>query len=176
MGKNNNLLSGPVDAFIVYRADTSMLGVAEFTAPEVERMKETQKLAGAMGELDFVTRSLKAMTAKIKFSSTNGLTYELAEPGNQEIELRAVIISYDKGETEYTETGQVIRINAENTKAPVGKFATGSNMDAEYEFSVHSLKVTIDDEDVLEVDPANYVYKVNGTDYLETYRSILGVN
>ncbi|MGE4268245.1 MAG: phage major tail tube protein [Deferribacterales bacterium] len=176
MGKNTNLLSGPVDAFIVYRGDTSMLGVAEFTGPDIERMKETQKLAGVMGELDFVTRSLKAMTAKMKFSSTNGLTYELAEPGNQEIELRAVIISYDKGETEYTETGQVIRINAENTKAPVGKFATGNNMDAEYEFSVHSLKVTIDDEDVTQIDPANFIYKINGTDYMENYRSLLGMN
>ena len=56
----------------------------------------------------------------------------------------------------------------------IGKLAVGEMTDTKTEFEVLYLKLTIDDKERIELDKFNYIYRVEGTDYLAGVRSALG--
>ena len=47
-------------------------------------------------------------------------------------------------------------------------------MEPESEFELTYLKMSINGEDVLEIDKINFICMIKGTDYLQTVRSQLG--
>ena len=52
----------------------------------------------------------------------------------------------------------------------------GTTSDTKNTIEVNYLKVTIDGENVLELDKYNYICNIGGTDYLSDVREALGLN
>ena len=75
---------------------------------------------------------------------------------------------------EYREKSVHVFLKAIPTTLNVGKLAVGEMTDTKTEFEVFYLKLTIDGKEKIELDKFNYIYKVEGTDYLAGVRSALG--
>lgn len=59
-------------------------------------------------------------------------------------------------------------------KTSLGKVATASTSDASGEYSVSYFATYLEGKKVLEIDPLNYIFFVNGKDYLAEVRRALG--
>lgn len=55
-----------------------------------------------------------------------------------------------------------------------GNLVVGDNMDTETEFEVFYMKIFLGNKERVELDKYNYIYKVDGVDYLASVRSDLG--
>ncbi len=55
-----------------------------------------------------------------------------------------------------------------------GKLAAASAADASGEYAVSSYTLYLDGQKVIEIDPLNFIYTINGTDYLADVRKALG--
>jgi len=70
---------------------------------------------------------------------------------------------------------QKIVIGGMVKKHSLGKLEIAKAQDCEVELDADYLKLTLDGEDILEVDKFAMVFKVNGTDHLASVRSDLGM-
>lgn len=60
-------------------------------------------------------------------------------------------------------------------KLDPGKLTVMESQEASTEHEVYYLKAYFSGIEVLEIDKYNFIYKVNGTDYLEDVRNALGM-
>ena len=56
----------------------------------------------------------------------------------------------------------------------MGKMETGKQMETATEFEVYYLKLVVDGKDKIEIDKLNYIFVVDGVDYLKDVNSQLG--
>lgn len=160
----------------IYVDSTDYVGTAEVTLPDIERLSDTIKGFGIMGEIDVISKQLKAMSLKLKFNVTNDLTEKLLAPKQFTFDIRGVATVYDSSTAEFSEVGLKFTIKATNKKGTGGKLAPGEKMDSEMEFSVTYYKSEIDGTTTAEIDIPNYKQIIDGTDYMENQRSLLGKN
>ena len=79
-----------------------------------------------------------------------------------------------------TQTGKIETVAAKHVMKVVpkkfapGKLAAASAADASGEYAVSSYTLYLDGKKVIEIDPLNFVYYINGTDYLADVRKALG--
>ena len=57
----------------------------------------------------------------------------------------------------------------------LGKMAAASTMDSKTTLEIVTLKIDVDKENIVELDKINYIFKVNGTDYLQQVRNVLNI-
>ncbi|UZP67655.1 phage major tail tube protein [Desulfovibrio mangrovi] len=166
-----------VIAFSVYSASKVCLGIVDVELPSVEFMTDTISGAGIAGELESpVIGHTKALGVKLKFRSVTRQTASLLAPVRQQLDLRASVQSraMDKGGDLVTAPQKIV-IGGMVKKHSLGKLETAKAQDCEVELDADYLKLTLDGEDILEVDKFAMVFKVNGTDYLAAVRSDIGM-
>lgn len=142
--------------------------------PSIEVQTGEVKGAGIMGSIDMpVTGQIGSMTFSISLRAINKKSVALVKPGVQNIELR---FSKDvlNASGQKVPEGTKIFISGMNKKYDPGKVETPTNMDGSIDFEVIRYRQVIDGVETLLIDKRNYVYKVNGVDYMQQIRSILG--
>ena len=77
-----------------------------------------------------------------------------------------------KGETEVVKVKHILTVTPK--KLNPGKVATASAAEVSGEYAVTYYATYIDGKKMLEIDPLNYIYYVNGKDYLAEVRKALG--
>ena len=142
--------------------------------PSIETQTGEVKGAGILGTIDLpATGQIGSMTFTINMRSTNKNASNLARPGVHNLELRFV-------KDVITSSGSMIPAGAKifiagiNKKYDPGKVETPTTMDGSVDFEVLRYRQVIDGEETLLIDKRNYIYKVNGVDYMKDIRSILG--
>ncbi len=55
----------------------------------------------------------------------------------------------------------------------LGGYKSGDKHSTKYAIALSQFKLTIDDEEIVEIDNANYIFKVNGVDLLEKRRQAM---
>lgn len=142
--------------------------------PSIDVQTGEIKGAGILGVIDMpVTGQIGSMTFIINSRAINKKGVNLAKPGIQALELRFV-------RDTVTANGQIIPegtkifISGINKKYDPGKVENSATMDGSIDFEVIRYRQVINGEEALLIDKRNYVYKVNGTDYMQNIRSMLG--
>jgi P2 family phage contractile tail tube protein len=161
--------------FAVYEAAKEYYGMAEVTLPEISNMTEEIKGAGIAGTFESVVLGhLEAMSLTLNFRTLVKDAITLLEPRDHTIDLRAAQQSKDtvSGKTVVTPVKHVMVVKPK--KLSPGKVAPASAADASGEYAVTYWATYIDGDKVLEIDILNFIYKVNGTDYLAEVRTALG--
>jgi phage tail tube protein FII len=140
--------------FRVYLDGTDLLGVADVDLPNLEGLTDTVRGAGIAGEIDSPALGhYSPMTLGLNWRTVTGPVTQLAAPKAHHLDLRGSIQFYDAGTGEY------------NTKSG----------DVANEFSINYIKVWFDDKESVEIDPFNFIARVNGEDYLASVRRDLGL-
>lgn len=161
--------------FAVYENSTEYYGMAEVTLPEVSNLTEEVKGAGIAGAIESVILGhLEAMTLTLNFRTVVKDAIALHEPRDHQIDLRVAQQGKDtvSGKTTVTPVKHVMIVKPK--KFNPGKVAPASPAEASGEYAVTYWATFINGEKVLEIDILNFIYYVNGTDYLADVRNALG--
>lgn len=161
--------------FSVYEDAVEYLGMSEATLPEVSNLAEEITGAGIAGNVEAVVLGhIEAMTLTLNFRTVTKAAIRLAEPRIHNIDLRAA------QQVRNTQTGKIETVAAKHIMKVVpkkfapGKLAAASAADASGEYAVSSYTLYLDGKKVVEIDQLNFVYYINGTDYLASVKRALG--
>lgn len=161
--------------FAVYEDATEFYGMAEVALPELSQITEEIKGAGIAGAFNgaFVGH-LEAMTLTLNFRTVTKSAIRLAEPRNHQLDLRAAQQYWDNAAGKFKQQAVKHVLMVTPTKYAPGKLAPAASAEASGEYSVTYYATYIDGVKVLEVDILNFIYYVNGVDYLADVRKALG--
>lgn len=161
--------------FSVYEDAVEYLGMSEATLPEVSNLAEEITGAGIAGNVEAVVLGhIEAMTLTLNFRTVTKAAIRLAEPRIHNIDLRAA------QQVRNTQTGKIETVAAKHVmkvtpkKFAPGKLAAASAADASGEYAVSYYALHLDGKRMVEIDPLNFIYYINGTDYLVDVRKALG--
>lgn len=161
--------------FAVYEDAVEFYGMAEVTLPEIKTKSNTISGAGIAGDFNSGTMGhSEAMSLSLNFRTLQTEMFKLNEPRNHQIDLRAVQQVRDtvSGKIEMQSVKHVMTIFPAGLNP--GKVAPATPADASGEHNVTYWATYIDGVKVLEIDILNFIYFVNGVDYLKDVRKGLG--
>ena len=161
--------------FSVYEDGNEFYGMAEVTLPEISSITQEIKGAGISGTLEAaIIGHLEAMSLTLNFRTVQQSAISLMEPRNHTITLMVAQQESDtvKGTKAVRGLKHVV-IVAPKKLAP-GKVAPASTAEASGEYSISYFATYIEGKKVLEIDILNFIYFVNGVDYLADVRKALG--
>ena len=118
--------------------------------------------------------AIEAMTTTLNFRTVTKNAIKLHEPREHKIDLR--VAQQNKNTTKgVTEVGRVKHLlTLTPKKLNPGKVATASAAEVSGEYATTYFATYIDGKKMLEIDPLNYIYFVNGKDWLADVRKALG--
>ena len=159
----------------MYEDATEYYGMAEVTLPEISSITEEVKGAGISGTFNgaFVGH-IEAMTLTLNFRSVTKAAIRLLEPRNHQIDLRASQQVWDSGAGRFKQSHVKHVLMVTPTKYSPGKLAPASPAESSGEYAVTYFATYIDGVKIMEIDILNFIFFVNGVDYLEDVRKALG--
>ena len=161
--------------FAVYEDATEYHGMAEVTLPEISTITEELKGAGINGTLNSpYAGHIEAMSLSLNFRTVTKEVLKLAEPRNHQIDLRASQQQFDAVAGMFKQTAIKHVLIVMPTKFNPGKLAIAASAESTAEFSVSYFATFIDGVKVLEIDILNFIYFINGVDYLADVKKALG--
>ena len=161
--------------FSVYEGANEFLGMTEATLPEISSMTEEIKGAGIAGSFSGpYTGHLEPMSLTLNFRSTTRAAVQLLKPIAHQIELRAAQQKWDNNAGKNIVESVKHVVVANPIKMAPGKLASASPTDGSGEYSVSYYAIFIDGQKVVEIDIINFIYFIDGVDYLEDVRKALG--
>jgi len=164
-------------AFRAFNEKDDLLGVVDVELPEFETISEEITGAGIAGKMEVpVIGHFGSMTLTMNWRAYTSYVTKLAKPLAHQLDLRGSIQHFDPGTGEHVTVPVQVMTRAIPKKTAIGKLATGALMDTSTEFEVVTIKVKLDGDEHIEYDKLNYVFKIDGTDYLESVKADLGLS
>ena len=99
----------------------------------------------------------------------------MTRPKTHLITARGSLQRYDAANGELVPIPVKVVVQGLVRKAGLGKLEPGKQQDNEYEVEVVYLKYTLDGKEQIEIDKYNYIFRVEGEDYLQQVRQHLGM-
>lgn len=160
--------------FAVYNGG-DLLGIAEGTLPNLEFMTSEVQGAGLAGVVDSPTLGhFNSMTLTLNWRTQTSEALRLAAQKAHELDLFSSNQYYDAGLGEYVTKQLHIFCKAVPKNFTLGNLAVNDSSGTETEFEILYMKIELDGKERIEVDKFNYIYKVDGVDYLAGVRANLG--
>lgn len=144
------------------------------TLPSVEHEAADMKGAGILGTINMPsTGQISSMVVSFAMKSINKNAASLARPGLHNLEIRFVKdVMTSSGQM--VPQGSKIFITGVQKKYDPGKVENSSTMDGSIDFEVIRYRQVIDNVETLLIDKKNYIYSVNGVDYMAQVKAALG--
>ncbi|MBQ4358968.1 MAG: phage major tail tube protein [Proteobacteria bacterium] len=162
--------------YTVFVEGNRKLGTADITLPTISYNTDTLSGAGIAGEVDMPTLGhTDSMEVEINWRIVTGDLAVLIEPRGHNLEFRGSNQIYDEGNNEFKTSPVVVSVRALPKEGSLGKLEAMSTADASNTLEVTYLKVEIAGETKIEIDKLNFIHMINGTDYLASVRSDLGL-
>ena len=153
---------------------TEIDDAADVQLPSIEKITDTIKGAGIMGEIDLPGYGqISSMTMTINYRADNPKYAALSRPGQIKLELVWVSDVLDSSNMSVKPQQHKVFATVLNKKYDPGKVEVGATMDGSSEFEVVQYRKLVDGREVLNVDKLNSKYVVNGIDYMESIRTAL---
>lgn len=164
------------DFRIYANGSTDLKGVADLQLPSFEPMSDTVSGAGIAGEYDSPTLGhFQSMKLTINWKVITSEIVEFLKPQPINIDCRLANQEYNstKGKHEFKANRVIVRgIPGPND---LGKAEKGSTYDGSTEIEILYIKIERDGRTLVELDKVNYIYNVDGVDYMSALREALGM-
>lgn len=162
--------------FRVYK-EGDFIDTADVELPDIEHMTETLTGSGIAGEIETpALGQIASMTTSINFRTQTKKMISFLSPNETMLDVRGSLQDYDSGKGKIVTRGLKVTMSVLPKTVGLGKLEVGNTTDSSSELEVTYLRVMIDNDVLLEIDKANYIYVVDGVDYLEEVRKQLGMN
>ncbi len=164
-----------ITATRIYENSVDYYGIADVTMPNIKQLTETMEGAGVAGQYDAIIKGhIEAMKMTINFRNPTKDAVKLFTPVEHQLDIRSSIQERDTV-TGAKDLAEKIVVKATPINLDMGKRANYSKSDTASEFTVTYFAQYLDGEKVIEIDPMNYIFFVDGVDYLEPVRRNLGL-
>ncbi len=167
------IMSGTVIAHKFFDNDEEVADNVSCQLPSLEFASSEVKGAGILGAMDMPSSGqLNSLTFSATMRSINKSSLSVSSPGVHNIELRFAKDQFT-GDGQSVPIGTKIFVKGVFKKNDPGKVEDGATMDGTIEYEVLRYRIVIDGEEILLIDKVNYIYSVNGTDYMERVKAAL---
>jgi len=147
---------------------------SDLQLPSIEKMTDTISGAGIMGEIDMPTYGqIGSMTLTINTRADNPQYAILARPGEIKFEIVWVVDVFDSNQAKVGIQQHKVFLTGFNKTYDPGKIEVNAGADGSSEFEIYYLRKLVDGREVLLIDKLNYVFKVNGVDYMSALNAAL---
>lgn len=161
--------------FDVYEDGTLYYGMASVALPTLANKTQTLSGAGIAGDIEAISVGhIDTMTTTLNFRTTTPESIALSEPRRHTLDLRVA-------QQHENPVDNSVEVKAEKhvmivipKSHNVGTVAPSSPANASGEYIVRYWATWLDGVKVREIDPLNFIYMVNGVDYLGKVRKALG--
>lgn len=176
MSKGQHKIPTRLVNFNVYHDNKKLIGVATVEMPELEAMTDTITGSGILGEVEVpILGHFSAASCTITWHTPTKQALLLsAQKSTHYLDLRGSFQEYDAASGVYTTYGVRLSMRVSPKTLSLGGLEPASATDTEREFSVFYIKAFVNDKEVLEYDPLNFIWRVNGIDQLASIRRDLG--
>lgn len=151
--------------FSLFEDSVEFMGIVEANLPELVNIMQSVEGAGINGKYESpILGQIEPMTLSLSFRSATASAIKLAEPRRHNIDLRAAVQQQDptKGIIKVAKATHSLVVVPK--KLSIGKLATATTSGANGEYSVMYYAYYIDGLKMMEIDPLNYIYYINGQD------------
>lgn len=172
-----NPLPNTLRNFSVYSGSSGNkeLGLAHITMPVLENISEVLKGSGISGEPDVpILGHVRNMTATFNYFVLTADAIASIAQVNQILNCRATLQTYDASGGQFGVVPERVLLNCFPRHLGLGRWEVASKGDmVTVEYNVHSISVYLSGNQVISIDPFNFVYMINGVDYLAVDRTLL---
>jgi len=171
-----NMIQDKTIAYEVFVGGNRKLGTAEVTLPNLKPKTATLSGAGIGGEIEMPTPGqTESMELELSWRTINENLTELAGMKAHDLELRQANEEYDAGTGALGVRAVKINVRGLPKGADLGALKPADHTDSKTTLEIVYIKVTIGGERKVEIDKLNYIYYIDGVDYLESVRKALGL-
>jgi uncharacterized protein len=147
---------------------------SDLQLPSIEKLTDTIKGSGIMGEIDMPTfGQIGSMTFTVNNRADNAQYASLSRPGEIKFEVIWVTDTFDSNNVKIGLQQSKVFMTGVSKKYDMGKIDVNSAVDGSSEFEIFYLRKIVDGKEVLLLDKFNYKYVVNGVDYYNKLRTAL---
>ena len=164
-------------AFEVYERGNRLLGLASVDLPNIEFESTDVKGSGLAGTLSVPTRGHTAnLELTLHWRAIFETPLRLLRGQSVMLSLREAIETYDAALGELKSKALRIDIRGLPASLNLGKLEPASEMESELKINLDYLKVVVGGQStLLEIDKENFVYSIDGSDFLGDVRNALGL-
>jgi len=155
--------------------NAEFVGLTDVELPSFDSLTESIAGAGIAGEYSSpVLGHFQSQMVKLKWRTLTLAALRLLAPQRIVLDIRGSI------QQQETTSGALLTsaIRVECTGQPkhlgLGKLEPGKIMGNEFDLEISTIRISIDNVPILELDKFNSVFKVDGVDYLQKVRQDLG--
>lgn len=167
-----NNIPEKINGYNLYDLGEKLIGITgDVEIPNLEAMTATISGAGILGEVESpIIGHFPSLVMTIPYRTITKDSARIAEPKHQVLTLRADQNSYDVSQGEISHQGLKIVIGGTPKAYTPGTIKVGEGTGTQVTLEVVYIKITLANEVLLELDKYNYIYVVNGIDYLAEVR------
>lgn len=171
-----NIVPEKLNNFRVYGDGNALLGIAEGNFPSLEFMNSEVKGAGIAGSIESpALGQVGSFTVSLKWRAITEDFTSLLEIRSHDLDLWGETIGFDAGSGEYTRHSVHIFLKAVTKQWNMGNMTVVDSQEAETEHEVYYMLYELDGKKQVELDKYNFIFSVNGTDYLADTRRNIGM-
>jgi len=159
----------------IYIDGNSLLGRAEeFKLPTVKFKMAEHKAVGMVGAIKLPS-GFEALEGEIKWNSFYPEVWaKLLDPYTAvQLQARGSLETYNS-QGRQAQVPYVVFLTCSFYEVPAGDFKQNDKAEFQSKFFASYIKQVVDGKDVLELDTMANIYKVNGVDKLDLYRTNIG--
>lgn len=171
-----NIIPEKMTKFRVYADNGALLGIADGNFPSLEFMTTEIKGAGIAGTIDSPGGgTFGSISVTLNWRITSNDFMKLAAPVGHSLDMYAEHLSWNASTGKYKSQRFHIFMKAVTKKLDMGKLSDMESQEGSTEHEVYYMKIDIDGAEQLEIDKYNFIFKVQGYDYLANTRRALGM-
>lgn len=164
------------DYRVYVNGSTDLRGIADLQLPSFESMTETINGAGVLGEYEAsVFGSFQSMKFVLNWRMITNELLEFLKPNQLQIDCRIANQEYDSTAGSHKIIPNRVLVKGKALKNDLGKAAKGSGYDGSTEIEVVYIKIEREGKTFIELDKINYIFIVDGVDYMADLRKALGL-
>ena len=161
--------------FAIFEDGTEYLGMASVGMPTLSNLVQSINGAGIAGNIEAVIKGhVDNMTLTLNFRTTTPQSVKLSELRRHIIDLRVAQQNEDTINNSLGVTREKHVMVVIPKTHNVGNIAPASPSNGTGEYAVRYWATWIDGKKVREIDPVNFIYMVDGVDYLADVKKALG--
>ena len=159
----------------IYEDGTNFCGLTQATLPNIAFIVQQIQGAGINGNIDVpILGMMEAMELSLNWRSPTDAATSLAAPRSHHLDLRVAAQYWDTTASEYgIEADKYVMVARPKAMNP-GNLQPATPADTASTFSVVYYAGYKDGTQIWEIDPINYICRINGVDYFEPVRKALG--
>jgi hypothetical protein len=162
--------------FRVWEDSFDFIGTSDVELPDLKSLTESIKGAGMAGQIDApVIGHLDSLETKFNWRTITNRNASLTAPKAHTFDVRGDQQFYDSTAGEYKTCAVRLLVVGSPKNTALGKLEPATTTGTNNVYETSYLKLEIDGKEKIEIDKYNYIFKVDGVDYLNASREALGI-